>query len=168
MYTDSLVWIQTWPGSINRANSPPLGHLRHVGAPCSIDGRRRLTPVGRSLLQAQLRRVGLDEDGPEDLHVLAGARLHVLVQDVDPSLCNSRHKTLQPRLDRHARRRHDRSSPRNKIRDEGRNILFFCAECARIQSFLSGAMSDLSHPMRRDETPQPRSPSLVTGQLRAS
>jgi len=32
---------------------------------------------------------GLDEDGPEDLHVLAGARLDVLVQDVDAPLCSS-------------------------------------------------------------------------------
>ena len=39
------------------------------------------------MLEAQRRRVGLDEDGPEDLHVLAGARLDVLVQDVDAPLC---------------------------------------------------------------------------------
>ena len=41
----------------------------------------------RSVLEAQRRRVGLDEDGPEDLHVLAGARLDVLVQDVDAPPC---------------------------------------------------------------------------------
>jgi hypothetical protein len=42
-----------------------------------------------SVLEAQRRRVGvgLDEDGPEDLHVLARARLDVLVQDVDAPLC---------------------------------------------------------------------------------
>jgi len=44
------------------------------------------------VLEAQQRRVGrLDEDGPEDLHVLAGARLDVLVQDVDAPLCSSQH-----------------------------------------------------------------------------
>ena len=54
-----------------------------AGARC---GRRE------SVLEAQRRRVGvgrLDEDGPEDLHVLAGARLDVLVQDVDAPLCSS-------------------------------------------------------------------------------
>lgn len=56
---------------------PPSGRYCTV-----LDGRG-----GRSVLEAQRRRVGLDEDGPEYLHVLARARLHVLVQDVDPQLC---------------------------------------------------------------------------------
>jgi hypothetical protein len=47
----------------------------------------------RSVLEAELRRVGLDEDGPENLHVLAWARLDVLVQDVDPPPCLITRKT---------------------------------------------------------------------------
>ena len=86
---------------------------------------RRTAAVGGSLLEPQLRRVGVDEDGPEYLHVLAGARLHVLVQDVDPSLCNHHTNTRSSGSIGHGE---DTSSPRKKIRDDERNILFFCAE----------------------------------------
>lgn len=80
---------------------------RSTGGGGGLWGLRR---AGRSLLEAELRRVGLDEDGPEYLHVLAGARLHVLVQDVDPSLLLLRGMRADPEL---LERRHERLQPRH-------------------------------------------------------
>jgi hypothetical protein len=93
MYTDSFVvsvgpisrLLMLWPRAA-------CSRRRYVTAPCSTGRTRRAEPGGRreSVLEAQRRRVGrVDEDGPEDLHVLAGARLDVLVQDVDAPLCSS-------------------------------------------------------------------------------
>jgi hypothetical protein len=60
-----------------------------------IQGVQRRSTRRPSSLQAQQRRrrrrrrqaVGLNEDRPQHVHVLALARLDVVVQDVDPSLC---------------------------------------------------------------------------------
>lgn len=117
----------------------------------STDGGRD-RPAARSLLQPQRRRrVGLDEDGPEDLHVLARARLDVLVQDVDPSLCY--HHTTKSKdhqnLNFANKSNLKEQTIRTKRGERRTNVLFFCAECTRIQSFLMGAMSDRSHPMRQ-------------------
>lgn len=64
-------------------------------------GSRSGGGIDRSVLEPERRRVvgGLDEDGPEYLHVLARARLDVLVQDVDPSLCyyHTTHQNQQTR-----------------------------------------------------------------------
>jgi hypothetical protein len=86
MYTDSAV------SCCRSGQSPPA--LFTAAAVGTLLRRARRTGRGgrpdRSVLEAQrwrCRRVGLDEDGPEDLHVLAGARLDVLVQDVDAPLC---------------------------------------------------------------------------------
>jgi hypothetical protein len=61
-----------------------------------VGGREGGTSQSVLEAQRQRRRVGVgrvDEDGPEDVHVLAGARLDVLVQDVDaPPLCSSPHR----------------------------------------------------------------------------
>lgn len=77
-------------------------------------GSRSGGGIDRSVLEPERRRVvgGLDEDGPEYLHVLARARLDVLVQDVDPSLLLLRGMRADPEL---LERRHERLQPPHDI-----------------------------------------------------
>lgn len=94
-YTDSFV-VSVGPISVPLidALAARRSRRRYVTAPCSTGWTRRPAKArsSSSVLEAQRRRRvgvgGLDEDGPEDLHVLAGARLDVLVQDVDAPLCS--------------------------------------------------------------------------------
>lgn len=97
MYTDTSLLLAAPPSVTSR--SAVL--VARTPARKSSSSSSSPSPPSLSLLQPQRRRVvvvmaaavgGLDEDGPEYLHVLARARLHVLVQDVDPSLCMPPHK----------------------------------------------------------------------------
>lgn len=97
MYTDTSLLLAAPPSVTSR--SAVL--VARTPARKSSSSSSSPSPPPLSLLQPQRRRVvvvmaaavgGLDEDGPEYLHVLARARLHVLVQDVDPSLCMPPHK----------------------------------------------------------------------------
>ena len=114
------------------------------------------------MLEAQRRRRvgGLDEDGPEDLHVLAGARLDVLVQDVDAPLCSSsssphsRWRTYQNmdgwiycNVIGEQQQSTKALDTGNRERDDWRHVLLFWSECMRTQSFLSGDKSDRIHAM---------------------
>uniref|UniRef100_A0A0A8ZDE3 Uncharacterized protein n=1 Tax=Arundo donax TaxID=35708 RepID=A0A0A8ZDE3_ARUDO len=86
---------------------------RYVTAPvrrARRTGRRRhgRSPGEGLVLEQQRRRVGLHEDGPEYLHVLAGARLDVLVQYVDPPLLLLRGMHADPEL---LERREERLEP---------------------------------------------------------
>lgn len=95
------------------------GRRRYVTAPvrrARRTGARPESPIigDRSVHEAQRWRVGvgLDEDGPEDLHVLARARLDVLVQDVDAPLLVLRGMHADPEL---LERREERLQPRHGL-----------------------------------------------------
>jgi hypothetical protein len=101
---------------------------------------------GRSVLEAERRRVGLDEDGPEYLHVLARARLDVIVQDVDTQLC----LIIIIRTQNMSTQEHQtgtRKPEENRREQEQQHVLFLLAECMRIHIFLSGESRDWSQPM---------------------
>jgi hypothetical protein len=96
----------------------------------------------------------VDEDGPEDVHVLAGARLDVLVQDVDAPSCSSpRSQNTDGWIAWNEAATKEKTSASWNKNDRGGgvdgglagHVLLLCAECMRIQSFLSGEKSDRIH-----------------------
>jgi hypothetical protein len=84
--------------------------------------------------------VGLNEDRPQHVHALALARLHVVVEDVDPSLCIPTLSIIQ---------RQSKKSEGTEGELSRDDILFRCrcTTLTRHQRLRSGESSDRSHPI---------------------
>ena len=92
--------------------------------------------------------MGLHEDRPEHVHVLALARPDVVVQDVDASLCthHTNNKKKNSPCIRYQQGSENRRNTARVIAAIG-DVLLRCTALARHQSLRSGESTARSHPM---------------------